>query len=66
MNSIRCKKLIFIDLHHEIQINKMKDSVWIYIKDSLLAPVIFVIEFSVMPFTKQKKRKYKNKSFFEI
>ena len=41
----------------------MKDSAWIYIKDNILAPVLFVVEFSVMPLyniNKPQKRKYKN------
>jgi hypothetical protein len=42
----------------------MKDSKWIYIKDSILAPVLFVIEFTFTPLyniNQTQKRKYKNK-----
>jgi hypothetical protein len=45
----------------------MKDSTWTYIKDCLLAPVLFVIDFTVTPIyniNKTQKRKYKNKTFF--
>ena len=42
----------------------MKDSVWIYIKESLLSPVLFVIEVSAMPLYKPcRKRKYKKRTF---
>jgi len=49
-----------------MQINKMKDSTWIYIKDSLLAPVLFVIDFTIIPIYNINKpqKKYKNKTFF--
>ena len=42
----------------------MKDSTWIYIKDSLLVPVLFVMDFTFTPLyniNKPQKRKYKNK-----
>lgn len=41
----------------------MKYSTWIYIKDCILAPVLFVIDFTVTPIyniNKPQKRKYKN------
>jgi hypothetical protein len=40
----------------------MKDSTWIYIKDTLLSPVLFVIDFTVTPIyniNKRQKGKYK-------
>ena len=40
----------------------MKDSGWVYIKDTMLLPIRFVVEISFIPFSKSNKtkRKYKN------
>ena len=39
----------------------MKDSVWIYIKDTMWLPVNFIIETSFIPFSKSNKTKSKRK-----
>lgn len=37
----------------------MKDSFWIYIKDSILAPVLFVVDFTFTPLYNTKKQQNK-------
>uniref|UniRef100_A0A6C0DP07 Uncharacterized protein n=1 Tax=viral metagenome TaxID=1070528 RepID=A0A6C0DP07_9ZZZZ len=39
----------------------MKDSVWIYIKDTIIFPFIFIAETSFIPFSKSNKTKSKRK-----
>jgi hypothetical protein len=40
----------------------MKDSVWIYIKDTLVYPFVFIIETSFAPFYESSKTKTKTKT----
>jgi hypothetical protein len=48
--------------YNDKSINEMKDSGWVYIKDTMLLPIRFVVEISFIPFSKSNKtkRKYKN------
>ena len=42
-------------------INKMKDSGWVYVKDTMWLPIRFVVEISFIPFSKSNKTKRKYK-----